>query len=70
MAAEARRIKMSAEYQSQIQQTIERMASPEIVGESDHDDDDTSAHSEPPWVENILRKKIPPKMPYSQRDLR
>ena len=35
MEAEARRIKMSAEYQSQLQQTIERMASQEIVDESD-----------------------------------
>ena len=42
---------MSAEYQSQIQQTIERMASQEIVDESDVEyDDDMSDHSEPPWM--------------------
>ena len=39
MMAEARRIKMSAEYQSQIQQTIERMASQEIIDESDYEDE-------------------------------
>ena len=52
MMAEARRIKMSAEYQSQIQQTIERMASQEIVDESDveYDDDDMSVESDPPWM--------------------
>ena len=52
MEAEARRIKMSAEYQSQIQQTIERMASREIVDESDveYDDDDMSVESDPPWM--------------------
>ena len=35
MAAEARRIKMAAEYQSQIQETIHRMASQETADESD-----------------------------------
>ena len=46
MAAEARRIKMSAEYQSQIQQTIERMASQDIIDESDYEDE-RSDNSEP-----------------------
>ena len=36
MAAEARRIKISAEYQSEIRQTIERMASQEIIDESEN----------------------------------
>ena len=48
--AEARRIKMSAEHQSQIQQTIKRMASQEIVDESDYEDDDRSGHSVSDWM--------------------
>ena len=51
MVAEARRIKMAAEYQNQIQRIVERMASQEIVDESDVEyDDDMSDHSEPPWM--------------------
>lgn len=49
MAAEAWRIKMSAEYQSAIQQTIERMASQEIIDESDYEDE-RSDNSEPEWM--------------------
>ena len=50
MMAEARRIKMSAECQSQIQQTIKRMASQESVDESDFEDDDRSDLSVPDWI--------------------
>ena len=50
MEAEARRIKISAEYQSEIQQTIERMASQEIIDESDYEDE-RSDHSELEWME-------------------
>ena len=51
MEAEARRIKITAEHQSQIQQTIERMASQEMVDESDAEyDDDMSDNSEPEWM--------------------
>ena len=39
MAAEARRIKMSAEYQSQIQETIQRRVSMETIDESDYEDE-------------------------------
>ena len=49
MAAEARRIKMSAEYQSQIQETIQRRVSMETIDESDYDDD-MSDNSEPEWM--------------------
>jgi len=50
MMAEARRIQMTAEYQNQIQQTMERMASQEIIDESDYEDDDRSDNSEPEWM--------------------
>ena len=50
MMAEARRIQMTAEYRNQIQQTIERMASQEIIDESDYEDDDRSDNSEPEWM--------------------
>ena len=50
MEAEARRIKISAEYQSQIQETIHRMASQEIADESDYEDDERSDNSEPEWM--------------------
>ena len=54
MEAEARRIKISAEYQSEIQQTIERTASQEIIDESDYEDE-RSDNSEPEWM-----KEYPP----------
>ena len=50
MAAEARRIKMSAEYQSEIQQPIEQMASQLIIDEIDYEDGDMSDNSEPEWM--------------------
>jgi hypothetical protein len=51
MVAEARRIKMAVEYQNQIQETIQRKASREIMDESDYEyDDDTSEQSDPPWI--------------------
>ena len=46
MVAEARRIQIYADYQAQIKQTVQRMASKEVVDESDYeDDDDISDHS-------------------------
>ena len=59
MEAEARRIKMSAEYQSQIQQTIERMTSQEIIDESDYEDE-RSDHSEPEWIKEYPSEKDSP----------
>ncbi len=59
MEAEARRIKMSAEYQSQIQQTIERMASQEIIDESDYEDE-RSDHSEPEWMKEYPSEEESP----------
>ena len=50
MAAEARRIKISVEYQSEIRQTIKRMASQEIVDESDYEDE-RSDDSVPEWMQ-------------------
>ena len=51
MGAEAIRIKKLTEYQSEIQQTIERMASRDIVDDSDcTDNDDMSDHSIPDWM--------------------
>ena len=51
MEAEAIRIKKLTEYQSEIQQTIERMASRDIIDDSDcTDNDDMSDHSIPDWM--------------------
>ena len=46
MVAEARRIQIYADYQAQIKQTVQRMASKDLVDESDYEpDDDISDHS-------------------------
>ena len=51
MEAEAIRIKKLTEYQSEIQQTIERMASRDIIDDSDcTHNDDMSDHSIPDWM--------------------
>ena len=48
MEAEAKQIKMSAEYQAQIQEALHRMSSKDLPNESDYeDDDDASDHSKP-----------------------
>ena len=59
MKAEARRIEMSAEYQSQIQQTIERMAEQEIIDESDYEDE-RSDNSEPEWMKEYPSEEESP----------
>ncbi len=59
MEAEARRIKITAEYQSEIQQTIERMASQEIIEESDYEDE-RSDHSEPEWMKEYPSEEDSP----------
>ena len=59
MAAEARRIKISAEYQSEIQQTIERMASQEIADESDYEDE-RSDNSVPEWMQEYPSEEDSP----------
>ena len=40
MVAEARRIQIYADYQAQIKQTVQRMASKEVVDERNYEDDD------------------------------
>ena len=55
MVAEAKQIKMSAEYQAQIQDALHRMSSKDLPNESDYeDDDDASDHSEPPYLKEHL----------------
>ena len=55
MEAEAKQIKMSAEYQAQIQEALHRMSSKDLPNESDYeDDDDASDHSEPPYLKEHL----------------
>ena len=51
MAAEAQRIKITAQYQSQIQETLQRRTSMETIEESDYEDDDVSEQSDPPWIQ-------------------
>ena len=60
--AEARRIKMAVEYQNQIQQTVEQMASFEILDCSDiaYDDDDMSVESDPPWMKEYPSEEDSP----------
>ena len=60
MAAEARRIKMAAEYQSQIQETVQRMASQEIADESDYEDEDMSDNSVPAWMKEYPSEEDSP----------
>jgi len=59
MAAEARRIKMSAEYQSQIQETIQRRVSLETIDESDYKDE-RSDNSEPEWMKEYPSEEESP----------
>ena len=59
MEAEARRSKISAEYQSEIQQTIEGMASQEIADESDYDDE-RSDNSVPEWMQEYPSEENSP----------
>ena len=62
MEAEAIRIKKLTEYQSEIQQTIERMASRDIVDDSDcTDNDDMSDHSIPDWMKEYPSEDNSPK---------
>lgn len=59
MQAEARRIKMAAEYQNQIQLTVKRMASQEIVDESDYEDE-RSDNSVPEWMQEYPSEEDSP----------
>ena len=59
MAAEARRIKMSAEYQSQIQETIQRRVSLETIDESDYEDE-RSDSSVPEWMQEYPSEEDSP----------
>ena len=56
MEAEANQIKMSAEYQAQIQEALHRMSSKDLPNQSDNedDDDDVSDDSEPPYLKDHL----------------
>ena len=70
MEAEAIRIKKLTEYQSEIQQTIERMASRDIVDDSDcTDNDDMSDHSIPDWMKEYPSDDVSPgeTIPWRQR---
>jgi len=60
MMAEARRIKVAVEYQNQIQQTVERMASQEIIDESEYEDE-RSDNSEPEWMKEYPSEEDSPK---------
>jgi hypothetical protein len=59
MEAEARRIKISAEYQSQIQETIQRRESLETIDESDYEDE-RSDNSEPEWMKEYPSEEESP----------
>ena len=59
MAAEAQRIKMSAEYQSQIQETIQRRVSLEIIDESDYENE-RSDNSVPEWMQEYPSEEDSP----------
>ena len=60
MVAEARRIQIYADYQAQIKQTVQRMASKDVADESDYeDDDDISDHSEPPYLKDYPDEDSP-----------
>jgi len=49
MRDEAQRLKNSAQYEAEIQETLQRMDS--MMDESDYEDDDMSEGSDPPWIE-------------------
>ena len=58
--AEAIRIEKLTEYQSEIHQTIERMASRDIIDDSDcTDNDDMSDHSIPEWMQEYPSEDDP-----------
>jgi hypothetical protein len=60
MEAEAQRIKISAEYQTQIQETLQRRITAESIHESDYEDDDTrSEQSDPPWMKEYPNEDPP-----------
>ena len=54
MVAEARRIQIYADYQAQIKQTVQRMASKDLVDQSDISD-----HSEPPYLKEYPDEDSP-----------
>jgi len=67
MEAEAQRIKISAEYQTQIQETLHRMTTTESIDESDYEDgDDRSEQSDPPWMMEYPPEKDSPEDSSSQ----
>ena len=69
MEAEAKQIKMSAEYQAQIQEALHRMSSKDLPNESDYeDDDDASDHSEPPYLKEHLVDDSPEEDETSQKE--
>ena len=57
--AEAQRIKITAKYQTQIQETIQRRTSMETIEESDFEDDDISEQSDPPWIKDYPIEDLP-----------
>ena len=62
MEAEPKRIQISAEYQKQIQQTIHRMASQDVVeSDAEIDDDDLSVVSEESCIHGYKSEEDAPK---------
>ena len=62
MEAESKRIQISAEYQKQIQQTIHRMASQDVVeSDAEIDDDDLSVVSEESCIHGYKSEEYDPK---------
>lgn len=61
MEAQSKLIKISAEYQKQIQQTIHRMASQEIGSDAEIDDDDLSVVSEDSCIHGYKSEEDLPK---------
>ena len=63
MKAEAQRIKITAKYQTQIQETIQRRISMETMEESEFEDDDISEQSDPPWMKEYPIEDLPDDSP-------
>ena len=68
MEAAAKQIKMSAEYQTQIQEALHRMSSKDLPDESDYEDDSASDHSEPPYLKEHLVDDSPEEDETSQKE--
>ena len=69
MEAEAKQIKMSAEYQAQIQEALHRMSSKDLPNQSDNEyDDDASDQSEPLYLKEHIVDDSPEEDETSQKE--